>query len=130
MPKKLFITINILALLTFVILVMIIVRFSGQEPSNINVNPSAECNYDEDCVQGGCSGEICHPLSETPVVSTCIWQDEYACYAYSNCLCVEGECQWQETAPFLKCLKEVENSLENLEKSFPDLPDDYVPLQE
>lgn len=104
MPKKLFITIFILALLTFIIIVLIVVRFSGQESSIVNTNTVAECQLDDGCTAGGCSGEICHSINEEPVFSTCIWKEEYICYPLSDCVCQNGQCQWEETEDFNKCL--------------------------
>ncbi len=95
-----------LVLLTFIIIVLIVVRFSGQESSIVNTNTVTECQLDDDCTAGGCSGEICHSLGEEPVFSTCLWQDEYTCYQLTNCGCVNSQCQWENNAAFQACLKD------------------------
>lgn len=58
-----------------------------------------------DCVVGGCSGQLCvDPLSE-PGISTCEWRPEYACYANATCeRQVDGQCGWTQTAELQACL--------------------------
>ena len=56
-------------------------RFEG-----ISIDNS--CETDEDCIVGGCSGEVC---AAEPGITTCEvlpYQPE------GGCLCIEGACQW------------------------------------
>ena len=56
-------------------------RFEGTSFAN-------ECESDEDCVIGGCSGEVCAAES---VFTTC----EVLPYGPTgNCGCLDGYCQW------------------------------------
>lgn len=56
-------------------------RFEGISSAN-------SCETDDDCVVGGCSGEVC---AAQPAVTTC----ELLPYKPAGgCLCVEGICQW------------------------------------
>ncbi len=55
------------------------------------------------CRPTGCSGEVC---SDEPVVSTCVYRAEYACYKNANCARQSnGKCGWTQTAALLQCLK-------------------------
>jgi hypothetical protein len=56
-----------------------------------------------DCYVGGCASQIC---SDQPgVVSTCEWQDSYACYATATCERQgDGLCGWTETPELTACL--------------------------
>jgi heat shock protein HslJ len=55
------------------------------------------------CFTGGCSGEICSDRDD--VVSTCIWQEEFACYQKSVCeRQATGKCGWTETAELRACI--------------------------
>jgi hypothetical protein len=56
-----------------------------------------------DCYIGGCASQIC---SDQPgVVSTCEWQDSYACYASATCERQgDGLCGWTETPELTSCL--------------------------
>jgi eight-cysteine-cluster-containing protein len=54
----------------------------------------AECETDDECVAGGCSGQLCGHEDED-LISTCEWR---ACYETDRpglaCGCYDGECQW------------------------------------
>jgi len=57
------------------------------------------------CVVSGCSGQVC---AEKPMITTCEWREEYACYQqYGVCARgPDGVCGWQETAALTRCLAE------------------------
>ena len=60
------------------------------------------------CISTGCSGEICAAM---PTVSTCLWKPEYACFKLTECTTSpDGECSWQKSEQFLKCLEEFKGS--------------------
>lgn len=66
--------------------------------------PSAGgCASDADCMRTGCSGQICY---HEPVITTCEWNDAYACFDYADCSCVGGQCAWEQTPELLICLLE------------------------
>ncbi len=53
------------------------------------------CETDEDCMTGGCSGQVCQSKSEEPVVTTCEWTDCYDSEEYGVvCACVDSKCTW------------------------------------
>ena len=53
------------------------------------------CRSDEDCIRGGCSGQVCQSKHEEPVVTTCEWKECYDAEKYgARCMCVNGRCQW------------------------------------
>jgi len=68
--------------------------------------PVQECSTSSDCVVGGCSGTICQNKNAEPVITTCEYKDEYACYESIDCGCTAGKCQWQKTAEFERCVAE------------------------
>lgn len=54
------------------------------------------CIVDEDCIAGGCSGQVCQSKSEEPIITTCEYRDCYNDKTYGvNCKCVNSKCQWQ-----------------------------------
>jgi eight-cysteine-cluster-containing protein len=54
------------------------------------------CETDDDCLAGGCSGQVCQSKNEEPVVTTCEWRECYDAEAYGvNCRCVSNRCQWR-----------------------------------
>jgi eight-cysteine-cluster-containing protein len=74
-------------------------------------SPSAECSSNRDCKTGGCSGTVCQPASEPPVMTTCEWRPEYACYKKTACGCISGTCQWDKTEEFNTCVKEASGQM-------------------
>lgn len=59
------------------------------------------------CVVGGCSGQLCSDASSEPLMSTCEYREEYACYKDAVCEVQKGtgECGWTETQELSLCLK-------------------------
>lgn len=56
----------------------------------------AECTINEDCMEGGCSGEICKGKTELPKITDCIWRTCYDEVTFKvNCQCIENQCQWK-----------------------------------
>jgi eight-cysteine-cluster-containing protein len=54
------------------------------------------------CVVSGCSGQIC---ASEPMVSTCEWREEYACYQTAECTVqADGQCGWTQTPELTSCL--------------------------
>jgi hypothetical protein len=57
------------------------------------------------CVHGGCSSHLCGEASDGPIVSTCEWRDEYACYQAAECARqADGQCGFTETNELTDCL--------------------------
>jgi hypothetical protein len=55
------------------------------------------------CFVGGCSGQVCS--DQEGVVTTCEWQDEYACYDTATCeRQTDGACGWTQTEELTACL--------------------------
>ena len=53
------------------------------------------CESNEDCMVGGCSGEVCQSVNEEPVGTPCWWKDCFEDEKYGvSCQCIEGRCQW------------------------------------
>lgn len=57
------------------------------------------------CMRTGCSGHLCAPEGE-PVMSTCIYKEEYACYRTAKCeKQSSGACGWTPSKELQSCLK-------------------------
>ncbi|MCK5025843.1 MAG: eight-cysteine-cluster domain-containing protein [Nanoarchaeota archaeon] len=65
------------------------------------------CTEDGDCVTGGCSGTICQHKDSEPVMTTCEFKPEYACYKQIECKCVSNGCVWDKTAEFEMCVQDL-----------------------
>ncbi|MBI2663305.1 eight-cysteine-cluster domain-containing protein [Candidatus Woesearchaeota archaeon] len=64
-----------------------------------------ECNVDSDCAVGGCSGQICARADlADDIITTCEYQEVYACYKLTSCGCVNNQCQWAQNQEFNNCL--------------------------
>jgi eight-cysteine-cluster-containing protein len=62
------------------------------------------CKTDSDCVETGCSGELCVEKSQGGVNTICIFKPEYACLKATTCKCDAGSCGWAKNAAYLSCL--------------------------
>jgi len=75
-------------------------RCTGLIPSPIKepfcgTSTNGSCTEDEDCVTGGCSGQVCQGRTEEPVITTCEYRDCYRAIDYGlGCKCVDKKCQW------------------------------------
>jgi len=70
-----------------------------------------DCNDDSDCIRGGCSGTVCQPKDKEPIMTTCEYKAEYACYRQIECACINNRCAWEKTEDFYKCVEEAGNKL-------------------
>lgn len=68
---------------------------------------SLRCAEDSDCVTGGCSGTICQHKDTEPIMTTCEFKPEYACYKQIKCGCIDGKCVWDKTAEFDDCVEDL-----------------------
>jgi eight-cysteine-cluster-containing protein len=62
------------------------------------------CSSDSDCVQTGCSGQIC---ASEDVITTCEFREEFACFqdpAITTCGCDGGRCAFAATPELEACL--------------------------
>jgi len=64
------------------------------------------CQDDSGCIIGGCSGTVCQPKSAEPIITTCEYKDEYACYRQIKCVCINNRCAWDKTGAFDICVEE------------------------
>jgi inhibitor of cysteine peptidase len=54
----------------------------------------AKCTADDDCMTGGCSGEVCMGIKQD-ISTDCKYSDCFDSDKYDkNCGCVKGECRW------------------------------------
>lgn len=62
-------------------------------------------NQQDDCVVGGCSGQLCYDPAIDGGITTCEWREEYACYAQATCKRQpSGQCGWTQTLELQMCL--------------------------
>jgi hypothetical protein len=55
------------------------------------------------CIVTGCNGEVC---AAEKVITSCEWQDSYACYADATCeKQADGTCGWTDTNELEACLE-------------------------
>lgn len=67
-----------------------------------------ECNNDNDCATGGCSGQICGEKGEVEdITTTCEFREEYACLKETSCSCMNNKCEWEENDTYLNCLANI-----------------------
>jgi eight-cysteine-cluster-containing protein len=79
-------------------------EFFDARGNRVCLDASGDCSSDADCTVTGCSGQIC---AAEPVVSTCEFRPEYACYAdpeITGCGCNAGRCDWARTDELAECL--------------------------
>jgi eight-cysteine-cluster-containing protein len=58
------------------------------------------------CIRTGCSGHVCTDASNGPLISTCEWREEYACYKTAKCeKQSNGQCGWTPSESLQGCLK-------------------------
>ncbi len=63
--------------------------------------PSAS-PVNDGCFVSGCSSQVC---SDTPVITTCEWRQEYVCYRTAECARQDdGRCGWTQTPELISCL--------------------------
>ncbi|MEM5798293.1 MAG: eight-cysteine-cluster domain-containing protein [Candidatus Aenigmatarchaeota archaeon] len=53
------------------------------------------CQNDNDCIVGGCSGQVCQSKNEEPIITTCEWRECYDAKSYDVvCKCIDNRCKW------------------------------------
>lgn len=67
------------------------------------------------CKPGGCSGELCTEAGTTdPIMSTCIYRPEYACYKSARCeRQASGKCGWTQTPELQSCISSTSQAPED-----------------
>lgn len=78
-------------------------------PDGGNSVPSQVPGHSRDnCVRGGCSGELCLDVGEGGMASACMWRPEYECYAtVGECKRQSsGKCGWTQTTALLDCIND------------------------
>jgi len=77
--------------------------FNPKTGSSVLINNSIFCGYstygscltDNQCIRGGCSGQVCQSIKEKPIATTCEYRDCYDSKKYKvSCRCVNNKCQW------------------------------------
>jgi len=90
MSKKLIILIVII----LIIIIAGIVFWINPPGEFCGSSTYASCQSDDDCIDGGCSGQLCQGENEN-FGTTCEYRDCYRNEIYRmKCGCVDGQCQW------------------------------------
>ncbi len=63
------------------------------------------CSVNSDCIIAGCSNEICSKVGEQ-TISTCEGAPWFKCLPKTQCLCIDGQCQWEQNDEYLNCMGE------------------------
>jgi hypothetical protein len=91
---------RLLAAATFVLLA----ACGGKSPEPTNPAPDPDPIEEKACVPGGCSSQLCVEEGDAGM-STCEWQESYACYKSATCeRQADGACGWTETEELTSCL--------------------------
>ena len=68
-----------------------------------SVTPPNRENRSKACIRSGCSNQVC---SDVPMMTTCEWRPEYACYQKARCeRQSDGKCGFTQTPELTACLK-------------------------
>ncbi len=85
----------------------------GSEGFYVKPITTASSTNSAACVVGGCSGQLCVEAGSDNGVSTCEWQEVYACYKTARCeRQATGQCGWTQTEGLLQCLDTRNGTLE------------------
>ena len=86
--------------LVLLILISFLVAGCGSNPVKVSEDfcgssTKGVCSSDDDCIAGGCSGQVCQSKSDEQMFTTCEYRDCYDNEKYNlECKCVENECTW------------------------------------
>ena len=98
--NKLLIILPILIFVLMISIIVILIMGNSQ-----NTDPRIDNSIGIQCVQGGCSGQLCVEKG-TDAVTTCEWMDEYQCFNDALCEVQEdGKCGWTLTAEYEACME-------------------------
>lgn len=71
-------------------------------------SPVATDSAKSGCVKAGCSSQLCVPISQSDIVTTCEYKDEYDCLQFSRCeMQQNGVCGWTQTPEYSRCLTDL-----------------------
>jgi len=63
-------------------------------------------NTQKECIITGCSNQLCVEQGREPLITTCEWKEEYACYRDARCERQNnGSCGWTQTTTLQSCLE-------------------------
>ena len=67
-----------------------------------SVKPPQRPDRSKACIRSGCSNQVC---SDEPMMTTCEWRPEYACYQKARCeRQADGKCGFTQTPELAACL--------------------------
>ena len=85
-------------------LLVFLVACGGKKPVGATTEPAPPTTAAA-CVKDGCSGIVCRASNAEPVITSCIYKPEYACYRTAACEPqADQKCGWTQTAELTACL--------------------------
>ncbi|MEM4318607.1 MAG: eight-cysteine-cluster domain-containing protein [Candidatus Pacearchaeota archaeon] len=96
--------VKVLLILLLLIIAAILLVVMLKKPQKIEkpsipfcgFSTEGKCSSSNDCIVGGCSGQVCQSKKEARLITTCEWRDCYDTKAYGlECKCVNEKCQWR-----------------------------------
>lgn len=104
--KKIKIKFLLIGIFVF-LFISILVIVSLKKGKNIIQNNNLKCQI------AGCSHQLCVSSDEKNIITTCEWQDKYACYQKAKCeIQKNGECGFIQDEELLDCLDQLTPKLE------------------
>jgi len=64
-------------------------------PEFCGISTEYACESNDDCMTGGCSGQVCQGVEEEKIMTTCQFRECYSGEKYGlTCGCFENKCIW------------------------------------
>jgi eight-cysteine-cluster-containing protein len=96
--KKINIKVFLIGLFLFLAIGILILALTKKDKPLIKIDNSV-------CKKAGCSNQLCVSSDEKEVITTCEWQDEYACYQKAKCeRQINGQCAFTKDEELNNCL--------------------------
>lgn len=96
--KKINIKVFLIGLFLFLTIGILVLALTKKDKPIIKIDNSG-------CKKAGCSNQLCVSEGEKDVITTCEWQDEYACYQKAKCEKQEnGKCGFTQDEELINCL--------------------------
>jgi hypothetical protein len=107
--KKINIKVFLVGLFLFLIAVFLFFTLTKKNKSLVKIETSG-------CKKSGCSNQLCVSSEEKDIITTCQWQEEYACYQQAKCeIQPNGKCGFTPDEKLLNCLGNLAPKIQKVE---------------